>query len=623
MSSEPDFIIVGGGTAGLALATRLSEDPSKEVLVLEAGESQLNNFRVNTPALWPSLLATDCDWNDKTVPQEALGGKQIGQPHGRMLGGTSALNGMAFVATSKLNVDAWAALGNPGWDWEKMAPYYQKTYTVNLPEDDAVRTQLALDYMEDHIKGTSGPIQTSFPDDLNDPIPKAWLDTFKELGYSISGDPFSGVAFGAYTNSASINPDRTRSYSANAYYAPIKDSRPNLKVVTSALVEKVELEKDDSGNVIATGVQYTKDATSITAKAKREVIVSGGTYNSPKILELSGIGDAELLSSYGIPVFVDNPNVGAHLQDHTLGGLSFEVVDGVATKDDMSRQDRAALGAAMEAYTKHRKGPFTVGGNFSSALLPVPDFLTSEGKTELESLLTIPSSWSSPAPKDPGAAAFDRAHTAFIKELLRNPAEASAGYFTYAAQSNFRGSGTGADAQSTKLPGNYVTIAVSLLHPLSRGTVHIQSADPSEPPAIDPQYLAHPLDVEVLARHVRYIETIASTPPFSNLLKPLGVGRRNLGVPQNDLRKASLDEVKEYVKSAALTTFHPTSTCAMIPREMGGVVDSRLRVHGVKGLRVVDASVIPINTRGNTQTSVYAIAEKAADLIKEDLGIGK
>jgi choline dehydrogenase-like flavoprotein len=541
--------------------------------------------------------------NPNLTSKAALGDKRLPLPQGRIMGGSSAVNGMAFIANSKVNVDAWGMLGNPGWDWETLNPYYKKTYTLTLPSEEKQK-ELGLEFVDESVNGCNGPLQASFPDAIKDPIAHAWIESLRGLGYPMSSDPFSGSAFGGYTNAATIDPvTKTRSYSANAYYEPAK-GRPNLHVITGALVEKVLFDISD-GDVIATGVQYLKDGDSHTVKAHREVILSAGAFNSPKILELSGIGSRTILEKHNIPVLIDNPNVGENLQDHTLAGLSFEVQDFINTKDDLMRRIPAVIGAAMEDYKTRQFGPFTVGGNYSSALLPVPDLSSTELSTVLDTIRDDNS-------LDP----FSADLAAYVRSVLLNPQEASGGYFTYPAQSDFKGSGTGAEVIRTKLPENYITIAVFVLHPLSRGNTHITSPNPADAPAIDPRYLTHPLDVELLARHARFIETIAASQPLSSMLKP--GGKRSPGVP-DDLRKVPLEEVKEYVKSAAKSTWHPTSTCAMMPREKGGVVDPRLRVWGTKRLRVVDASVIPIVTRGNSQSSVYAIAERAADLIKEDL----
>ncbi|KID81218.1 glucose-methanol-choline (gmc) oxidoreductase [Metarhizium guizhouense ARSEF 977] len=607
---EADVIIIGAGTAGLVLASRLSEDPSLQVIVLEAGQDQNDDPRVKIPALWPGLVGSEADWNFVTQPQAALNGKVIPLPQGRLIGGSSAMNGQAFIANSKANVDAWGKLDNPGWDWDTLNSYYRKVFTLTLPEEKKQK-ELGLEYVDKSIMNT-GPVQVSFPDSVKDPIANAWVKSFKSLGYAMRHDPFCGKAVGGYTNATTIDPvTKTRSYAGSAYYKPAA-RRSNLQLITGALVEKLLFKGSTSdGDVIATGVQFAKDGESQTIKARKEVILSAGAFNSPKILELSGIGSRTLLDEHRIPVVVDNPNVGENLQDHVLAGISFEVQDFINTKDDLMRRVPEVVDAATNDYKTHQFGPFTVGGNYSSALLPVPDFSRPEtGASELSAVLdAVPSSVDPTKP-------FQAELAGFVRSLLTNPEEATGGYFTYPAQSDFRGSGAGESIIRTKFPENYITIAISLLHPLSCGSSHIASADPKVSPAIDPRYLSNPADVEVLARHVRYIDVIAKSEPLASMLKP--GGKRSPGIP-DDLRDVPLDKVKDFVKSAAKSTFHPTSTCAMMPREKGGVVDSRLRVWGTKGLRVVDASVIPIITRGNPQSSVYAIAERAADLLKLDL----
>ncbi|KAF4624906.1 hypothetical protein G7Y89_g13263 [Cudoniella acicularis] len=603
---EYDFIIVGGGTSGLVVAVRLTQNPNIRILVLEAGEDHSADPRVITPALWPSLLGTDFDWGYLSESQPGLNGKRVPLAQGRSSEESSAVNGQAFVAPSKFSVDAWAKFGNTGWDWEGFAPYFQASCTLTKPSPAAC-AHLGLDYIDEKSSAKfTGPIHASFAEEVNDPLPKAWVETFKRLGYPVSGDPFTGEAVGGYINSMNIHPvTKQRSYATNAYYDPVR-TRNNLQVVTSALVEKILLE-GHATEVLAKGVSYVKDGKKQTAIASKEVILAAGVFNTPKLLELSGIGSASLLESLKIPVVIDNGNVGENLQDHPNAGLSFEVADGVETIDGLARQDMAAIGAAMEAYTKTQSGPFASGGNFSGGFLPVLDFISPEGEKELQRLLQFQIHDNKP---------FSKYHTEFVDSLLHTATEGSGGFFSYPAQGNFIQEVDIQDIIGSSSPGNYLTICCMLLHPLSRGSSHINSSSPGTKMTIDPKYLSNPLDLEILARHVRYIGKIVSSEPLKSFLKP--GGRRSHGAPK-DLD--NLEEVKEYVKKAVLSSWHPTSTCAMLPLEKGGVVNTKLLVYGTKNLRIVDASVIPLSTRGNCQTTVYAVAEKAADLIKYDHGI--
>ncbi|KAK7728761.1 hypothetical protein SLS53_009366 [Cytospora paraplurivora] len=605
MDSAHEYVIVGGGLAGLVVAVRLTEDPNISVLVLEAGEDRTTDPRIRTPASWPSLLGSDeFDWSYKTVPQQGLDGKVIPLSQGKLLGGSSAINGQAFVANSKSAVDAWAQFGNPGWDWQSLAPYFKKFHTLSRPSPAASK-HLRLDYIDEAVRATDGPVQASFPEVTNDPLPTAWVDTLSALGWPASGDPFSGEFVGGYINAMSIDPDScTRSDTATAYYGPVK-ARTNLHVVTGAIADKITF--DTSRKVPkAVGVQVQRDGNARTVEVTKEVILAAGVFGTPKLLELSGIGDKSLLEKLGIPVIVHNHNVGENLQDHLNAGVSFEVADGVQTMDGLSRQEPEAIGAAMQEYISKKQGPFALGGNYAGSLIPVPDFVEGpEAEATLGKVLSDLDAIATPGD-------FSPYHTEFIRSILGKRSEGTGNLFTYAACGNFIPDGAGADIiQGASSSGNFVTICAALLFPLSRGCSHITSSDPAQKPTINPRYLSHPLDLEVLARFLRYIDTIVQGEPLAKFLKP--GGRRSHGAP-TDL--TNLEQAKTYAKKAALSCWHPTSTCALLPKERGGVVDPNLVVYGVEGLRIVDSSVIPIATRGNPQTTVYAVAERAADLIK-------
>ena len=619
MDSQHDFIIVGGGTSGLVVATRLTEDPNMSVLVVEAGSEHTNDPRIRTPGFWLSVLGSpDFDWDYKTVPQKGLDGKVIRLSQGKLVGGSSAINGLAFVAQSKAAIDAWAEFGNPGWDWETLGPYYRKLHTLSRPSAATVE-HLRLSYMEENVGGSDGPIQASFPEESSDPLPSAWVDTFAALGFAASGDPFSGRFSGGYINALNVDPaSGTRSDAATGYFEPAK-SRPNLHVMTGALVDKILLDRTTGEVPRAVKIQIQKDGETVTITAKKEVVLAAGVFGSPKLLELSGIGNRELLEKLDIAVMVENPNVGENLQDHPVSSLSFEVEDGVKTMDALARRDARAVAVATQEYATNKSGPFA-RGNFTGSLIPVPDFIGPGGQETLQQLLDQANETPNSVP-----GAFTRYHASFVHSLLSNPSEGAANIFMYPAGANVTGDdatdvgSVGMVKDNRQTPASFITICAALCFPLSRGSSHITCSDPSSKPTIDPRYLSHPLDLEVQARLLRYAETIVRTEPLAKLVKQGGKGRRNTGAPA-DL--SDLDVAKGYARLSALSCWHPTSTCAMLPRERGGVVDPKLRVYGVAGLRVVDSSVIPLATRGNCQTTVYAVAERAADLIKGEHGAG-
>jgi len=338
-------------------------------------------------------------------------------------------------------------------------------------------------------------------------------------------------------------------------------------------------------------------------KARKEVIVTAGTINSPRLLESSGIGAAGCLQKHGIPVVIDNPNVGENLQNHPMSAVSFEVAEGMETIDPIARQDMSAIGAAMEAYAK-QAGPFASGGSFAAAQIPLRHEPESDRRTDLESILKH-----SVAENDGSIPAFAEAHKEFVHSILQSPAEASGCLISFPgyATANTDGSMAPPPAGTEK----YLSIILLLCHPLSRGSVHI---DPSAKSgvAIDPKYLSNPLDLEVMARHLLYVEnTLIHAEPLKSRLK--ANGKRNTAA----LGKLdTVEKAKEYLRSTSVAAHHFTGTCSMMPQELGGVVDSKLRVYGCPNLRVCDASIIPLTPRVNPQATVYAVAEYAADLIR-------
>ncbi|KAF3766670.1 hypothetical protein M406DRAFT_53264 [Cryphonectria parasitica EP155] len=598
-----DFIIVGGGTAGLVLATRFSESPALgRVLVIEAGEDLTEDPRVNIPAMGAALMANSANWALAAVVQTGLKGRTASVPQGRMLGGSSAFNGFAFMPPSKSTVDMWAKLGNQGWDWSSFSKSMAQAYSAGAQGQ--------------------GPIQLSIPNEEDWKWPAAWRDTLAGLGYPTTSNPYdnSGSCFGAILVGDSIDPDtKQRSYAGNAYYGQAK-SRDSLTVWVGITIEKIlfNKNKDNHGRVRAIGVQYKdENGQTKTVTADKEVILAAGAINSPKLLELSGIGDEAQLRLLQIPdIVVHNPFVGENLQNHVMCSLCFEVRPtkdrGYETTDSIIRQEPAALSAAMEAYGR-QTGPLARSGTNAIALLPLPGIESEQGKQEilqiLEKTVTLP-----------GASAGDGKSRPFLKEqedfvhrILSSPHEPSGHYITFSGFAVVAADGSIAGPP----PGDerYYTIAPSLSHPLSRGSVHVSSASASSAPTIDPNYLSHPLDIEVLARHFQFAASrIASTEPLaSHLTRKLGTSS---DTTLDDF--IHLDKTKEYLRNNATGAVHYVGSCSMMPRELGGVVDSKLRVYGCSNLRVCDASIVPIIPSCNIQATVYGVAEHGASLIMSD-----
>lgn len=479
-----------------------------------------------------------------------------------------------------------------------MEPYYRKFYTLSVP-DEATRQHLGLDYITDTDKAARGPVQVSYTGVVQEPLSKAWVDTFKGLKHGMAGDPFSCKSMGGYANAATVDhSSKTRSYAATAYYAPISQ-RTNLSVMTGAQVKKIEFTRGDD-NMIANTVCFNRDGKSSRVGVRKEVILAAGAFQSPKILELSGIGNPQILMPLDIPVVIDNKNVGENLQDHLMTGVSFEVNDGVMTGDSLMRQEPEAIVAATEMYQKYKAGPMTVGGIASHAFMPMPGSNPgSDVDSELQDLL-----------QQHHSDVKDKLRYDAICKILRAPDEGTGALFMFPAQTNLHNDETAKDYLQNLQPGSFISLGVCQAHVFSRGMSHIVSDKSSDAPNIDPQYLSHPLDLELLARHVQFLERLARSPPLSDYIKPNG--KRN----HSTAHVEDLAAAKDYVRTTAMSTYHPAGTCAMLPRNEGGVVDHRLIVYGTENVRVVDASIMPLIPRSNLQSTVYAVAERAADLIK-------
>ncbi|KAJ9665514.1 hypothetical protein H2201_004396 [Coniosporium apollinis] len=590
-----DFVIIGGGTAGLTLAARLTENPDTTVGVIEAGKNRLGDPYVDTPALFLQTLGNpEYDWMMSTTPQDANKGKVHHMPRGKLLGGSSGINYMMYVRGSNADYDDWATLvDDPSWSSENMKQYMRKHQTLE-PIDESITDRSTMAYVGSN-HGTSGPVRTSFNDwrlPIEDDIIKACDEATGMTNKPV--DPWSGDHIGFFNTLGSVcrtGPNRgKRSYAARGYFEPNK-ARPNLKVLCEALATSIVLEGST-----ATGVSFRHGGDDYTVKANREVIVSGGAVLSPQILELSGIGDPKVLEAAGVECKIALPGVGNNFQDHVLSIACYELTPGNMSLDAIYNPD--VMADAQKTLMEKAGGPLTCisssQGFFSCKL-----FLS---EAEVEDIIRS-------IEEIPDQTDFQQKQREQVIAHIRNPKSANLQFVLVAATA---GSDEGVADQSKLFPPADpskpmgITLAICLQYPVSRGSVHITSSDPTQPPVIDPAYLQHPADVAVLAAGMRFLDKVANSKALEGKL-----GRRITPRPELDLQKT--EDAQAAVRDWVLGEYHPCGSCAM-----GDVVDSRLKVKGVEGLRVVDASVFPNHVSGNIVSSVYAVAEKAADIIKAD-----
>ena len=527
----------------------------------------------------------------------------IGHPRGKQLGGSSAINYLAFTHASQQNINDWGSLGNDGWSWDEIFPYYLKSENFTAPTPSVI-ADLNISYVDPQLHGVDGQIHNGFPrEGFFTPFDEAWPRTYDALGLSISSDPKDGLALGGYNILTNVDPDsNSRSYAATTYLKSAAD-RPNIKVFTGALVNKVLF--DTSGPIpTASGVSFTKDGSIYSVEAKEEVILSAGSYGSPQILELSGIGSEEILSAAGVDVVHSNPHVGENLQDHCYMPLGFKVNPGISTLDDLVNE--TFFNKAFDQYLADATGPLAqvaLGGALLSASQIISDALEYNAfKAEIDAMDFTTST-----------VGLEEQYS-IVKRNLFDPKEAIAQHMNTASGMNPEFANDTTKLFAPSIHGNYFTILGVLEHPFSRGTVHIQSSDAADYPLIDPHYLEHPADIKILSQIVLHIQnSLAVTAPLSDLLVDNGTAL------QPEYTKLTADNVESEVKRLLQTEYHPVGTCSMLPKEKGGVVDSKLKVYGVDKLRIVDASVFPLLPRANMQSLVYAVAERAADWIKADL----
>lgn len=529
-----DYIIVGAGSAGCLLANRLSANPEVSVLLLEAGGPD-SKLEIHVPAAYSKLNKTKVDWAFSTEPQKHVLNRRMYLPRGKTLGGSSSTNAMAYVRGNAADYDDWAAMGNPGWGYQDVLPYFKKS------ENN--------EQISNEFHGKNGELNVTFAQKFKTPFAEAFVEACQQIGLPKNDDYNGANQNGAGFFQFTIK-DQKRHSAAVAFLKPVMN-RPNLKVITHALVENVVIENDK-----ATGVNFkTGRSASQKAVAKKEVILSAGAYQSPQLLMLSGVGDADYLKSQGIVCKKHLPGVGQNLQDHLFMNVS-------ATSTVLEGQNHhlTALNQikGLAEFFIKKTGPLTISPLEAVAFFNLDNFK-------------------------------DRVDFQFHFAPIH------------------LGEGYDIDMYNTdtypKKEDGY-TILPTLLHPKSRGFVGLHSKDPTAAPLIQPNFLSEEDDLSKLLRGTKLAVETLSQPAFESL-------QRKLVAPPF---RQSDDEIVLHIKKTLETVYHPVGTCKMGSDGMA-VVDAQLRVHGIENLRVIDASIMPKIMSGNTNAPTYMIAEKGAAMI--------
>ena len=531
MVERADYVVIGAGSAGCVVASRLSEDGARVVL-LEAGPRDRHPM-IHIPAGIRSLLHHPViNWNYSSEPEAGSGGRRIHWPRGKVLGGSSSINGMLYVRGNPADYDGWAQRGCRGWSYDDVLPFFKKSEDFRGSGSD------------EQYRSRGGPLVVEDYRTIL-PITHKFVEAAQEAGFPLTKDyngaQQEGVAYSQMTRNY-----RFRASTAQTFLAAAK-GRPNLEVITEAQTTKLLFE-----GTKCVGVAYRRGGQDREVRAEREVIVSGGAVNSPHILQVSGIGPAEHLRSIGVPVLHNLPGVGANLNDHYVVRLSHRIKDAISL-NQLARGWRLAREVAR--YGLYGDGALTMGVTAAMVFCRSREGLASP---DLQLLFT-PTSYSGKV----------------IGELEREPG---------------------------------MSVAVCPARPESRGTIMAENPDPLARPVIRPNYLSAEGDAYVLLAGIRHARRIFEAPALARY----SVGET---VPNKPIE--SVDDARKFAQEAGATIYHPVGTCKMGEDPMA-VVDSRLRVHGIQGLRVIDASIMPAVTTGNTNAPTIMIGEKGAAMIRED-----
>ncbi|KAI3621666.1 gmc oxidoreductase [Moniliophthora roreri] len=589
-----DYVVVGGGTAGLIVATRLAEDPNVRVGLIEAGQDHVSDARIAVPQGQGYLSNPDYDWMMSTIPQPGAANRSIFISRGKMLGGSSGSNAMVWQRGHAEDYNAFSSIyGNEDdWSFDGLLPYFKKSENWTEPGTLWYPGQEVTQSFTD-AHGHDGPIQLSYPNWASD-VDVPMVEAVQSLGLPLNFNPDGGDSTGFPLLARNVDPLKgIRSYTGSQYFSPHSQD-PNLVFLTGAQAIKINFGKSTGDSIVASGVDFSFNGVKYSVNATREVILAAGAVKTPQLLELSGVGDAQLLTSLGITPVVDLPQIGENLQDHPLVITEFKLRDGTLTLDEL-RNNVTYANEALAQYEESRTGPYT----FTPLIYGVIPLRSITNDSYMESYIAKIDAVLASDNLTP----LQKAQYGFYRNITVEGKAGTVGFTVVPSRS------------STELaePGaSYVSVVPVGMHPFSRGSVHISSTDPLVAPVIDMGFLSNELDKDLLVEGLKFTRTWAATAPFSDLVE----------VPIAPGPEATTDaDFTTYLENNVTVHNHASGTTAMASRELGGVVDSRLKVYGLSNVRVVDAGVLPMLVSAAINPTVIAVAEKArsaADIIKVD-----